>query len=135
MTLDSEQSDLKMVPYKGFEKRRNKAGSATTRAPMRAPERRRVGLGNLAACDVQAGVGVGWGKTFAIDQVAKAWKSITGRLLQGDGQGDWAINVHPSTTGSLAPASSACPTAISAASSSAPASTPLTSAPVSPGRV
>jgi dynein-related subfamily AAA family protein len=39
----------------------------------------------------------GTGKTFAIWHMASAWTSTTGRPLIGDGQGSYAITMHPST--------------------------------------
>jgi len=39
----------------------------------------------------------GVGKTIAVDRVARSWHLHTGRPLGGDGKGDWAATLHPST--------------------------------------
>ena len=40
----------------------------------------------------------GTGKSFVVDGVAEAWETATGRPLEGDGHGAYAITLHPNTT-------------------------------------
>jgi hypothetical protein len=40
----------------------------------------------------------GTGKTFVVRQVADAWPVLTGRTLAGEGVGEFAITMHPSTS-------------------------------------
>jgi AAA domain (dynein-related subfamily) len=40
----------------------------------------------------------GTGKTYSLSQIASTWTDVTGRELGGDGQGAYAITMHPSTS-------------------------------------
>ena len=40
----------------------------------------------------------GTGKSYVIDEVAKAWEGQMGRPLAGHGRGEYAITLHPNTT-------------------------------------